>query len=513
MQMRDNYGGMRKLEKQLQKELSEILNKEEMMWFQRSRTMWLADGDRNTKYYHMKTLARRRKNKIVMLKDEDGTWISDHDTLKMNVTKFYKNLFLCPQGLCNWRQSPISFPRISLVELETLKEDISDMEVKTALFSMKQALESSRSGWLSSWILSESVEYSGNGFNTIVKDVWKNPSGMADFNKTDNCLIPKVDHPTSVAQFRPIYLCNTNYKIISKVVVTRLKLFMSQLVSPLQVGILEEIELPRNIVIVIMHGVTSEETNINWNGNKNEFFRPQRGIRQGDPIYPYLFVLCMDKHSHLIEHAILEKSHLIHISRFRETQSFSKYLGIPLKGKANRKQDFQYVVDQVANKLSGWKACNLSFAGRVTLAKSVIEVIPTYPMMTNLIPKACIQEIQKIQRSFIWGDSYSSRKFHAVSWDNVTRAKCDGGLGLRNLNIMNTACKMKLGCKILNGDDDLWCQIMHKKYNVVHNSSSLQAKNSDSCLWKDIARSSLGLADLSVWRIGNGLDINPWTHS
>ncbi|XP_058725773.1 uncharacterized protein LOC131597074 [Vicia villosa] len=71
--------------------------------------------------------------------------------------------------------------------------------------------------------------------------------------------------------------------------------------------ILEEIELHRNIVIVIMHGVTSVETNINWNGNKNEFFRSQRGIRQGDPIYPYLFVLCMDKLSHLIEHAILEK--------------------------------------------------------------------------------------------------------------------------------------------------------------------------------------------------------------
>ena len=61
--------GMRRLEVQLQEELSRILNKEEVMWFQHSRTMWLSDGDRNTMYYHMKTLARRKRNKILMLKD------------------------------------------------------------------------------------------------------------------------------------------------------------------------------------------------------------------------------------------------------------------------------------------------------------------------------------------------------------------------------------------------------------------------------------------------------------
>lgn len=251
---------------------------------------------------------------------------------------------------------------------------------------------------------------------------------------------------------------------------------------------------------VIMHGVTSVETNINWNGSKNDFFQPQRGIRQGHPISPYLFVLCMDKLTHLIEHVITKKqwksfqvgrndtyiSHLmfaddllifgeaneaqlicvketldifcqmsgqeisndkssilfsenipsstrikiIHTSGFRETYSFGKYLGIPLKGKSIKRQDFQYVIDQVANKLSSWKARNLSFAGRVTLAKSVIEVIHIYPMMTNLLPKSCIQEIQNIQRGFIWGDTNSNRKYHAVSWDTMMKGKWD-------INIMN----------------------------------------------------------------------------
>ncbi|MCI14727.1 ribonuclease H protein [Trifolium medium] len=55
-----------------------------------------------------------------------------------------------------------------------------------------------------------------------------------------------------------------------------------------------------------MHSVTSVETNVKWHGARAEYVRPQRGIRQGNPISPYLFVICMDKLSHLICHAVDE---------------------------------------------------------------------------------------------------------------------------------------------------------------------------------------------------------------
>jgi hypothetical protein len=64
-----------RLEYKLQNELREILKKEELMWFQRSRAKWLIDGDRNTRYYHTKTVSRRRKNNILMLKNNEGQWI------------------------------------------------------------------------------------------------------------------------------------------------------------------------------------------------------------------------------------------------------------------------------------------------------------------------------------------------------------------------------------------------------------------------------------------------------
>lgn len=58
---------------------------------------------------------------------------------------------------------------------------------------------------------------------------------------------------------------------------------------------------------VIMHSLSSVETNVNWHGSCNEYFRPQRGIRQGDPISPFLFLLCMDKLTHQIEEEIRNK--------------------------------------------------------------------------------------------------------------------------------------------------------------------------------------------------------------
>ncbi|PNX89040.1 hypothetical protein L195_g045157 [Trifolium pratense] len=135
---------------------------------------------------------------------------------------------------------------------------------------------------------------------------------------------------------------------------------------------------------------------------------------------------------------------LVRRSGFNEALSLGKYLGVPLVGRAPKRSDYNYLINQVKNKLSNWKANQLSFAGRVTLSKAVIEAIPIYPMMTTSIPKACLHEIQKIQRGFIWGEEDGGRKYHAVNWENVTKPKVLGGLGICRLVHMNKACLMKL---------------------------------------------------------------------
>jgi ribonuclease HI len=540
-------------------------------------------------------------------------------------------LFSRAEDNIQWHQTRYTYPQISESDHNGLKDIISNMEVKNALFTMSPWKAPGPDGFPAGFYQNGWRDM-GSSICDFVKYIWSNPMDVASVNFTDICLIPKVDRPELVSQFRPISLCNVSYKIITKIMVNRLKTIIPQIVSPFQTGfvpgrnitenvviaqemlhsmtkmrsttgffvikvdlskaydrlrwfihkVLIEVKLPDVMINLIMNCITSVQSNVLWNGNRSDFFKPQCGVRQGDPISPYLFVLCMDKLSHLIAEATENGkwkpmragrngpliSHLmfaddlllfgqavdenmravmevlnnfcamsgqqvnydkssIFFSRnvsngrrtvlstqsgLKETQHLGKYLGVPALGRAPRVQDFQYLVEKIKGKLAGWKAQQLSLAGRITLAKSVIQATPIYPMMSTPIPKSCLQEIEKAQRDFIWGDTDDKRKAHMISWNTITRAKDCGGLGLRKLQSMNEACLMKMGWSLMTREDTLWGNVLIGKYGREGwNQGRICSKTNDSSLWKAITKCWPKLELYSCWSIGDGNKVNFWS--
>ena len=67
-------------ESQLQGELNEWMARNKILWRQKLREMWLKDGDKNSKFFHLSTIIRCRRNSIDVIKDDDGNWITNYSS-------------------------------------------------------------------------------------------------------------------------------------------------------------------------------------------------------------------------------------------------------------------------------------------------------------------------------------------------------------------------------------------------------------------------------------------------
>ncbi|GKU88076.1 hypothetical protein SLEP1_g2381 [Rubroshorea leprosula] len=302
----------------------------------------------------------------------------------------------------------------------------------------------------------------------------------------NNCLIsliPKGKAPSSITQFRPIGLCNTSSKVISKILVNRLRPILDSLISPCQASfilgcrgsdnviILQELvysfskktgkvgdlifkidlekaydclewsfiwetllffQFPPKIIDLIMSAICTSSVSVLLNGDRTEPFSPSRGIRQGDPLSPYIFILCMEflaltitkasslgywkgckagRGGPLLSHLFFADDLLFigkatknnclflkSILEFFSNRSGLKinplksyYLGIPISSKRPCKQDYVFILDKVRAKLEGWKSTMLS--------------------------SSILSELDKISRDFLWGSNPDHRKLHLISWD------------------------------------------------------------------------------------------------
>ena len=78
--------------RELKKEIAELIDKENRLWFQRSKVLWAKFGDRNSKFFHSQASQRKRKNLIRKLKDSNGRVFKENEGIAECLVQYYQNL-------------------------------------------------------------------------------------------------------------------------------------------------------------------------------------------------------------------------------------------------------------------------------------------------------------------------------------------------------------------------------------------------------------------------------------
>ena len=331
--------------------LVELRFREETMWRQRSRVQWLAEGDKNTRFFHLRASQRKKKNKISGLKKPDGATTTDDAEMAQLTTNFYRDLYHS-EGQTEMQPVLDVLPsKVTSPMNEKLISEIKQSEVKTALFQMFPTKAPGPDGFPAHFF-QRHWEMCGEEVTSVVIKVLKGEEDITMINKTFIVLIPKVPSPADLGQFRPISLCNVIYKIASKVLANRLKVILPEVISEEQSAFVPGRIITDNIISayeclhymkkkrkkthycalkldmkkaydrvewsylkavmlklgfhplwvrMVMNLVTTVSFQVLFNGSKLEPFTPSRGIRQGDPISPYLFLIAAEGMSCLLK--------------------------------------------------------------------------------------------------------------------------------------------------------------------------------------------------------------------
>lgn len=160
-------------------------------------------------------------------------WCSDESVLQREALAFFKSLFQS-NGQCNPQSLHLqNIPKMSSNLYDLLLQPVSREEIKVALFSMHSYKAPRPDGF-------QPVFFKAY-WNIIEDDVYDLVSktfvsGSIDPHLAETLIvpIPKVDDPTSLKDFRPVSLCNMMLKLISKILVKRIRPYLDEFIRPLQ---------------------------------------------------------------------------------------------------------------------------------------------------------------------------------------------------------------------------------------------------------------------------------------
>ncbi|XP_039036083.1 uncharacterized protein LOC120172771 [Hibiscus syriacus] len=333
----------------LKNELDKVLEQEESLWHKKSRSQGIMKGDRNTKYFHASTIKRRKRNSIHMLQLEDGRRCDNQATLQSHAVNFFCKLFT-------------SEPR---------QNSGSDFSGNIGVF--------------------------GGDTSYQVKDfleIGVLPDGV---NRTMLVIIPEIETPEKISQFRPISLCTSSFvpgrNITDNII-------LAQEVIHSMSG-----KTGKKSWMAIKVDLEKEYDRLEWSFIEETF------TEAGLPESATKMQMFFSKNCNNTLRGMIARS-----LGFEEVKNLGKYLGVPLLHGRVTKATYKYLPEKVEKRLAGWvdKSQSLYLAGRITLAKAVLQAIPYYAMQSTWLPKGICDSLEKLIGRFVWGFDGDTRKVSLV---------------------------------------------------------------------------------------------------
>lgn len=320
-------------------ELRQNLAWEAELLQQKTRASWLQEGDRNTKFFHALIKARRSKNNIALHRP-DGENITDPSQICNLAASHFDHLFTAtPYAMTE--ELFDSYPAtVSALQNDLICTLPSKQEIWEAVCSLSADSAPGVDG------------FTGHFFHGCWKIIQSDVVDMvrgfflgdylhAGVSTTLITLLPKIDNPKALTDFRPISLCTFASKLISKILASRFAQILPQLINEQQYGFVkgrsihESIALAQEMVsdldrrseggnIVFKYDMSKAYDRLEWrfllrtmrsmgfshiaqdlvyrsisniryrvsvNGFHSNEFGSSRGVRQGDPLSPLLFIM------------------------------------------------------------------------------------------------------------------------------------------------------------------------------------------------------------------------------
>ncbi|KAJ0941283.1 putative RNA-directed DNA polymerase [Helianthus annuus] len=316
---------------------------------QRSRIRWAKDRDENSKFFHAQINSRKASNVVHGL-NIGGSWVSKPSLVKKEVFNFFRSKF---EEDCRDRPGLVcpNLKRISEIDASWLESHFSEEEIKCAVFDCGDDRAPGPNGF-NFRFFKLFWELFKVDFLNLMSYFFESGRINVGCGSSFIALVPKKRDPLSLNDYRPISLVGVINKVVSKVLANRLKKVLGSVISDSQSAFLSGRFILDGALIInevcswlkkckkkalllkldfekaydnihwgfvvdifrqmgfglkwcswIMGILSSARASVIVNGSPTFEFKCGKGMRQGDPISPFLFVVVMEALSCLIRRA------------------------------------------------------------------------------------------------------------------------------------------------------------------------------------------------------------------